>query len=141
MTTRTLSTIAAELEDAFALGKTERELLVLIRELRAAIDTTVISEALKLREAIRDAGFEVMQTSGRWSIHDVSEQAMAKQEKTAEIIGQNIDLEIKVSNLLAHLRHMIWLVEIELKEDGGHIVAGAKAAIDKATKANDVNAS
>ena len=38
MTTRTPSTIAAELEAAFAGGKTERELLVLIRELRAAID-------------------------------------------------------------------------------------------------------
>ena len=35
-------------------------------------------------------------------------------------------------DLLAHLRHMIWLVEIELKEDGGHIIAGAKAAVQKA---------
>jgi len=27
---------------------------------------------------------------------------------------------------------MIWLVEIELKEDGGHILEGAKAAVAKA---------
>jgi hypothetical protein len=32
-------------------------------------------------------------------------------------------------DLLAHLKHMIWLVETELKEDGGHIVANAKAAV------------
>lgn len=34
---RTPSTIAAELETAFVEGKSERELIVLIRELRAAI--------------------------------------------------------------------------------------------------------
>lgn len=58
-----------------------------------------IEEAVKLREAIRDAGFTVMQTSGRWSIHDVSELGIAEQEKTKEIICENIDLEIKVKRL------------------------------------------
>lgn len=33
--------------------------------------------------------------------------------------------------LLKHLKHMVWLVEVELKEDGGHIVVNAKAAIAK----------
>ena len=42
---RTPSAIAAELEDAFVGGKPERELLVLIRELRAAIDTAKEPEA------------------------------------------------------------------------------------------------
>lgn len=36
------------------------------------------------------------------------------------------------SDLLSHLKHMIWLVEVELKEDGGHIVANAKAAVAEA---------
>jgi len=58
-----------------------------------------LSEAEKLREAIRDAGFSVMQTSGRWSIHDVSKLAEAEQEKTNQIIGENIDLGIKVKHL------------------------------------------
>lgn len=42
---RTPSAIAAELEDAFVGGKPERELLVLIRELRAAIDTAQTDSA------------------------------------------------------------------------------------------------
>ena len=57
------------------------------------------TERNRLREAISDAGFSVMQTSGRWSIHDVSELAKAEQAKTDEIISQNIDLEIKVKKL------------------------------------------
>lgn len=36
------------------------------------------------------------------------------------------------SDLLSHLKHMIWLVEVELKEDGGHIVANAKEAVRRA---------
>lgn len=36
--------------------------------------------------------------------------------------------------LLKHLKHMVWLVETELKEDGGHILQRAKAAIAKATE-------
>jgi hypothetical protein len=36
------------------------------------------------------------------------------------------------NDLLTHLKHMIWLVEVELKEDGGHIVANAKAAVTAA---------
>lgn len=35
----------------------------------------VTAERDKLREAIRAAGFAVMETSGAWSIHDVSEKA------------------------------------------------------------------
>lgn len=58
-----------------------------------------MSEADKLREAIRDAGFSVMQTSGRWSIHDVSKFAEAEQEKTNQIIGENINLELRVKEL------------------------------------------
>lgn len=59
------------------------------------------TERNRLREAISDAGFSVMQTSGRWSIHDVSKLAEIEQAKTNEIIGQNIDLEIKVKKLEA----------------------------------------
>jgi hypothetical protein len=62
------------------------------------------SEAEKLREAIRDAGFSVMQTSGRWSIHDVSKLADAEREKTNQVISENIDLEIKVSKFEAAIK-------------------------------------
>jgi hypothetical protein len=62
------------------------------------------TERNRLREAISDAGFSVMQTSGRWSIHDVSKFAEAEQAKTDEIIGQNIDLEIKVKKLEATIK-------------------------------------
>jgi hypothetical protein len=43
--------------------------------------------------------------------------------------GEN---EVATCDLLSHLKHMIWLVEVELKEDGGHIVANAKEAVRRA---------
>jgi len=67
-------------------------------------ESEAVSEAEKLREAIRDAGFSVMQTSGRWSIHDVSNLADAEREKTNQIISENIDLGIKVSKLEAAVK-------------------------------------
>jgi hypothetical protein len=69
-----------------------------------ADESEAVSEAEKLREAIRDAGFSVMQTSGRWSIHDVSKLADAEREKTNEIISENIDLGMKVSKLEAAIK-------------------------------------
>jgi len=78
-------------------------------------------------------------TPGPWEVRDheglfaiahptgwVMESSDEQQNRTdARLIAAAPDL-------LAHLRHMIWLVEIELKEDGGHIIAGAKAAVQKA---------
>lgn len=80
---------------------TKRETVGTVREVLPDESGIIpsFSEAEKLREAIRDAGFSVMQTSGRWSIHDVSELAKAEQAKTDEVIRQNIDLEIKVKQL------------------------------------------
>lgn len=79
-----------------------------IRDLRAERD--------KLREAIRDAGFSVMQTSGKWSIHDVSERAAADENRTAEVISRNIELEAerdKSGQILGNLLAV-------LNRDGGH---------------------
>lgn len=45
----------------------------------------------------------------------------------------NASLIAAAPDLLAHLKHMVWLVETELKEDGGHILQGAKDAIENAT--------
>lgn len=54
----------------------------------------------KLREAIRDAGFAVMETSGKWSIHCVTDEAKRQREvdeqHTAHIINENIDLSAQV---------------------------------------------
>jgi ssDNA-binding Zn-finger/Zn-ribbon topoisomerase 1 len=55
------------------------------------------TEAEQLRAAIRAAGFQVMETSGQWSIHDVSQQALADERRTADVIHQNIDLEQAVA--------------------------------------------
>lgn len=46
----------------------------------------------------------------------------------------NARLIAAAPDLLEHLKHMVWLVETELKEDGGHIVQGAKDAIVKASE-------
>lgn len=90
----------------------------------------VLSEAEKLREAIRDAGFEVMQTSGRWSIHDVSELGIAEQEKTAEIICENIDLGIKVKRLESAINEAFAL----FKAADAERLSGTHAAHDEAEK-------
>ncbi len=61
------------------------------------------SEAAKLRQAITDAGFAVMQTSGKWSIHDVSENAEFERKKTSELINHNIELEMACSEVITQL--------------------------------------
>jgi len=61
----------------------------------------VAAERDKLREAIRDAGFQVMQTSGKWSIHDVSELAKRDEERTAQVILENIELTASRERLRA----------------------------------------
>lgn len=67
---------------------------------------------------VRDAtGFEVALTR-HWGVKETE---------------ANANLIAAAPELLKHLQHMVWLVETELKEDGGHIVDGAKAAIAKAT--------
>ncbi len=60
-------------------------------------------EYVKLREAVADAGFAVMQTSGKWSIHDVSEKAKAQEKDNQEwedrVILGNIELEKQIQEL------------------------------------------
>lgn len=58
MTTRTPSTIAAELEAAFVSGQPPRELLVLIRELRQAIDSHSECPECKTRRDIMNAAID-----------------------------------------------------------------------------------
>lgn len=47
----------------------------------------------KLRDAIRRYGLQICQTSGDWSLHDLSDLAQQEQARTDEIIVRNIDLE------------------------------------------------
>lgn len=61
--------------------------------------TAIREERDQLRQAIRDAGFGVMQAGGKLSIHDVSEKAKADEEETAQVIAENIDLQIEVNRL------------------------------------------
>ncbi len=77
-------------------------------------------EVVKLREAIRDAGFAVMQTSGKWSIHDVSEKAKAQaafdDKRTTELIMENIRLEKELSETRACVTRLErWLDDLNPK--------------------------
>jgi hypothetical protein len=87
----------------------------------------------------------IVHTPGPWRViegRDSADNRFSVRSKSGENITGwgcvqqlegNARLIAAAPELLAHLRHMIWLVEIELKEDGGHILAGARAAVDKAT--------
>lgn len=55
------------------------------------------AERDKLRAAIKYAGFAVMETSGDWSIHDVSELGKREQEKTMAVISENVDLTTQLA--------------------------------------------
>ena len=71
--------------------------MVLVAE-TASKSTEGESVEYKLRSAILDAGFAVMQTSGKWSIVNVTDEAkrqMAVDEKhTARMVNENIHLEM-----------------------------------------------
>lgn len=70
-----------------------------VRDQRWQMAKDAENEVAKLRGAIRHAGFEVCQTSCDWTIHDVSNLAAADEERTAEVISRNIDLEIENKRL------------------------------------------
>lgn len=57
------------------------------------------AEIANLRGAIKRAGFEVMQTSGDWSLYDVSEKAKAAEAKELEVVNANVELEVKIAGL------------------------------------------
>lgn len=57
------------------------------------------AEALKLRAAIKAAGFAVMETSGAWSIHDVSERGKAEEAKSLEVAMENVHLSVEAKRL------------------------------------------
>jgi hypothetical protein len=59
----------------------------------------MVAENEKLRTAIKDAGFSVMETSGNWSIHDVSEAARVEDERTLDVVNRNIELEVENTEL------------------------------------------
>ncbi len=67
------------------------------------------SEITQLRSAIRDAGFEVCQTSGAWTLHDVSEYGKAEEEKSFAVATRNVDLEIEIKRLQEELAPLIKL--------------------------------
>lgn len=63
-----------------------------------------MEEIAKLRAAIRRAGFSVMETSGAWSIHDVSEKGKADDAKSLEVATRNVYLEIENEKLRSALK-------------------------------------
>lgn len=82
-----------------------------------ATPLTKSEEVEKLREAIKNAGFGIMQTSGVWSIHDVSEHHKKDQERTQEVIMYNIELEIAARKLrILCFEHGIDTSDIEWPE-------------------------
>lgn len=69
-----------------------------IREQRAEINR-LLARLAKLRDAVRRAGFAVCQTSGDWTIHDVSELGKAEEARTLEVVNRNVDLEVENQRL------------------------------------------
>ena len=55
----------------------------------------------KLRDACTRAGFGIMETSGQWSLHDVSPRAKELDQKTLDIINENCDLTARLTELEA----------------------------------------
>lgn len=80
------------------------------------------AEIAQLRGAIRKAGFSVMETSGDWSIHDVSEHGKAEEQRTAEIITHNLDLEDAVETLRAAVTSVVERINFADEVGGNSIV-------------------
>lgn len=57
------------------------------------------AENAALRGAIKSAGFSVMETSGDWSIHDVSEHGKAEARRALEVANESVDVSIDNANL------------------------------------------
>ena len=77
------------------------ECIKISAELAAAVAQ---KEVANLRAAITAAGFAVMQTSGAWSIHDVSEHGKTEEAKSLEVASQNVWLEVENERLRAALK-------------------------------------
>lgn len=81
---------------------------------------TAESERDRLRNAISKAGFAVMETSGDWSIHDVSEQGKAEEARSLEVATRNAELEAERDALLSErLDALAWMDTVDLGK--GHI--------------------
>lgn len=68
----------------------------------------LVAEVERLRQAIRDAGFAIMRTSGGLSIHDVSDKAKADEERTTQVISENIDLREELRSLVERVEMAGW---------------------------------
>lgn len=66
---------------------------------KTAAEELLIREVTQLRGAIARAGFAVMQTSGDWTIHDISKAHERDQKRTDAVISDNIDLKVQVREL------------------------------------------
>jgi hypothetical protein len=61
-------------------------------------------ELWKLKKAIRDSGFSVLQASNCWSIVDVSEKAERECEEERRIINENIDMSLAIKKALSLIK-------------------------------------
>ena len=61
---------------------------------------TAKEEVAKIRAAIKRAGFAVMQTSGDWSIHDVSAKAKIDEERETRLISEHLDMLLMLKALV-----------------------------------------
>lgn len=53
----------------------------------------------KLKQAVTDYGLSVMQTSGKWSLHETNEAGREREQYELKIVNDLVDLEIEVVNL------------------------------------------
>lgn len=54
----------------------------------------VVRELQKLHAAVTKAGFGILQASGEWSIHDVSEEGKRSDEESLAVATRNVELEV-----------------------------------------------
>ena len=65
--------------------------------------------------------------------HEYCELVSVEWADTGDRLMQEAANRLEVlEETLKHLKHMIWLVEIELSHDGGHILENAKSVVTKA---------
>lgn len=60
----------------------------------------------KLRDACTRAEMGIMETSGEWSLHDVSARGKELEQQTLDIVNRNVDLEVESADLRAEVERL-----------------------------------
>lgn len=67
----------------------------------------------KLRQAVHVAGFGIMETSGAWSIHEVTDRAKAQEAVDLRIANEMVDLQVENRKLKNGTKLVAQLSDVE----------------------------